>query len=203
MNADCSDNFCTLTALYREERDYRITCVRRKASPVAIIAPHGDRIERGTSKIARAIAGAEHNLYLFEGRLEGHNYERLHLTSTRFDEPRCLALLRECEFVVAIHGCNGEGEQVLVGGCDKDLGLIVADHSSSAGLSVLTDGHAFPGTDPRNIRNRGRRAKGAQLELTDDLRGGPSQIALVAAVRTALAQCLRTGTAASPASAAG
>lgn len=203
MDAEYSDNFCTLTACYREERDYRITCVRRETSPVAIIAPHGDRIERGTSQIARAIAGVEHNLYLFEGCLEQHNYERLHLTSTRFDEPRCLALLAECEFVVAIHGCNGEGEQVLLGGLDKDLGTIVADHLSSAGLSVLTEGHAFPGTHPRNVCNRGRRAKGVQLELTDDLRGSPSQFALIAAVRNALAHCLRKGTAAPPAGTAG
>jgi phage replication-related protein YjqB (UPF0714/DUF867 family) len=32
-----------------------------------VIAPHGGGIDQYTSDIARAIAGAEFNLYLFEG----------------------------------------------------------------------------------------------------------------------------------------
>jgi phage replication-related protein YjqB (UPF0714/DUF867 family) len=47
---------------------YRIVSMPR-GSAVAIIAPHGGNIEPGTSELARAVAGQELSLYLFEGRL--------------------------------------------------------------------------------------------------------------------------------------
>ena len=62
---------------------------------MAVVAPHGGGIERATSAIARAIAGGDHNLYLFEGRLPSLNYERLHLTSHRYDEPQCTGADRQ------------------------------------------------------------------------------------------------------------
>jgi phage replication-related protein YjqB (UPF0714/DUF867 family) len=61
------------------------------------VAPHGGRIEDGTLEIARAIAGRDHHLYLLEGRRTSHNYHTLHLTSHRFDKPRCLDLLSQAE----------------------------------------------------------------------------------------------------------
>lgn len=184
-----------LAARYRAGDDYRIICTRREGSCVAIIAPHGGRIERGTSEIACAIAGSEHNLYLFEGCLAEGNYEQLHLTSTRFDEPDCLALLAECDIVIAIHGCNGEGESVLLGGLDAGLGAEIVRCLDGCGIAVHSTGHPFPGAHPRNVCNRGRRGRGVQLELTDALRNGPAQERLIAAVRTAIVQHFKTATA--------
>ena len=60
---------CFVELAAREERgvDYEI-CARRKAtSRVAVIAPHGGRIEPETSRIAENIAGAEFSLYCFLG----------------------------------------------------------------------------------------------------------------------------------------
>ena len=87
-----------------EGTDYKV-CVRANSrSSLAVIAPHGGSIEQYTSDIARAVAGADFNLYLFEGIRHAGNYAALHLTSHRFDEPRCLELLSDCEHVIAIHG---------------------------------------------------------------------------------------------------
>ena len=80
-----------------EGRDYRVTAVRR-GSGIAVIAPHGGRIERGTSEVARAIAGEDLDLYLFEGCLPSLNFETLHLTSRHFDEPRALGLIAAAVF---------------------------------------------------------------------------------------------------------
>jgi hypothetical protein len=90
-----------LAAAHREGIDFRVQVVQR-GSGVAIIAPHGGRIERGTSEIARAIAGEDFDLYLFEGCLPSRNFETLHLTSHHFDEPRCLSMISGCHTVVAI-----------------------------------------------------------------------------------------------------
>jgi phage replication-related protein YjqB (UPF0714/DUF867 family) len=78
-----------------------------------ILAPHGGGIEHDTSDIALAIAGENFNLYLFEG-IKAKGNADLHVTSTRFDEASCLDILSVCDLVVAIHGCRGEDERVLL-----------------------------------------------------------------------------------------
>jgi phage replication-related protein YjqB (UPF0714/DUF867 family) len=88
-----ADKYASFQELERTERRrvYRVLSRPRKAR-IAIIAPHGGKIEPGTSEIARKIAGADFSFYAFEGRKKQHN-KSLHITSTRFDEPICLALI--------------------------------------------------------------------------------------------------------------
>ena len=166
--------------------DYVIEMYCSPASPVAIIAPHGGRIERGTSAIARGIAGEDFNLYLFEGIKSSGNFAALHLTSRHFDEPSCLELLAQCSFVVVIHGYKGNSEKVLLGGLDDELKAQLADILGKAGVEVETHGHRYPATDQDNICNRWRLAKGVQLELSARLRGGTAERRFVKAVRSVL-----------------
>jgi phage replication-related protein YjqB (UPF0714/DUF867 family) len=171
-----------------EGTDFSV-CVRpRTDSSVAILAPHGGAIEFGTSEIARAVAGEEFNLYLFEGLRPSGNYRALHLTSHRFDEARCLALLSRCEHVVAFHGCSGETPQALVGGLDEMLKIRVAEAIGTVGVEARTVAHRFLAIDPKNICNRGRRGLGVQIELTNAFRQqGPSNRNIVAtAIRSVL-----------------
>ncbi len=58
---------------------------------VSIIAPHGGKIEPGTSQIARSISGDLFNLYCFDGRKPRYN-DHLHITSTKFDEPTAIRM---------------------------------------------------------------------------------------------------------------
>lgn len=181
--------YSDLARRFRRGVDYDIVIGRQAHSTVAVVAPHGGGIERATSDIARSIAGVDHNLYLFEGRLVAGNYDALHLTSHRFDEPECLELIGRCDHVVTVHGCNHDADDpaVLIGGLDRALKDRLADALTAAGLRALREGHRFPATRADNICNRGRRHAGVQLELTGRLRGGPQQAALVAAVRSVLA----------------
>ncbi len=180
-----SRSFADLAKRYTEGTDYRVYLQPRPGSAIAIVAPHGGQIELGTSEIARAIAGDEFNLYLFEGCRPSGNYEALHLTSHWFDEPRCLELLAHCDHVVTVHGCRGEAAQVLTGGRDEVLKADVANRLQAAGFAVRSTDHPYMGLEPRNICNRGRRGAGVQLELTRALRDqGPH--ALVRATRGAL-----------------
>jgi phage replication-related protein YjqB (UPF0714/DUF867 family) len=168
--------------------DYRITVRARAGSTVAILAPHGGGIEDGTSEIATAIAAAEHNLYLLEGCRPAYNYRTLHLTSHRFDEPQCLALISGCERVVTVHGCDGEDPVVLIGGLDKVLAASVAESLSRAGILAATAGHRFPATNADNVCNRGATGRGVQIEVPHRLRRGEPVAIVAAAVRSALAQ---------------
>ena len=100
--ADKYPNFATLARHERSGIDYRVL-VRRARPAFDIIAPHGGGIEPGTSEIADAIAGEKYSFYAFEGLKPSGNAD-LHLTSTRFDEPLCLAVLGDSSLALTVHG---------------------------------------------------------------------------------------------------
>jgi phage replication-related protein YjqB (UPF0714/DUF867 family) len=177
-----------LAQRYQEGVDYAVHVVPRERSGIAVLAPHGGRIEGRTSEIVRLIAADDYGLYLFEGlRATGDNFDCLHLTSGQFDEPRALDLIARCDTVVAVHGYAAAGPDVLLGGLDEGLKQQLAQALLRAGFSCMSDGHRFPGKDPRNICNRGRSGKGLQLELSEGLRKGGDWSGLAAAVRAVLA----------------
>jgi phage replication-related protein YjqB (UPF0714/DUF867 family) len=172
---------------YLEDVDYAVHVVARDRSQVAVLAPHGGRIEGRTSEVARLIAGDEHRLYLFEGlRTTGDNFDCLHLASRYFDEPRALDLIRDCDTVVAVHGYAAAGPDVLLGGLNEPLKGKIGRALGEAGFSYETDGHRFPGTQPFNICNRGRSGRGVQLELSEGLRKAGEWAGIARAVRSVL-----------------
>ncbi len=194
VKADGYRGYEDLARAHTEGVDYAVHVRYPQESGVAVIAPHGGRIEGGTSAVARLIAGLEHGLYLFEGlRTAGDNFDRLHLTSHCFDEPRCLELIGSCDTVIAIHGYASPGADVLLGGRDEHLKRELGPALAAQGLSVLTAGHKYPGLDPRNVCNRGRSGQGVQFELSARLRREHDWSGLVQAVRSVLGRALRPG----------
>ena len=161
-------NFAALAAV-EPANAYSIS-TRNANSSVVIVAPHGGGIEPGTSEIALAIAGGKLSFYLFEGRKTTRNRE-LHITSTRFDEPRCLALLREAEIVLTVHGEDSETEAVYLGGLHAaalhSLRIALNEHGYDAREHPDQE---LQGLNPRNICNIGRTGVGIQLELSVGLR---------------------------------
>jgi phage replication-related protein YjqB (UPF0714/DUF867 family) len=181
-----------VAARYAEGLDYSIHVRSGGRSGVAVIAPHGGRIEGCTSEIARLIAGHDHGLYLFEGmRAGGDNFDCLHLASRRFDEPRVLDLISQCDTVIAVHGYAAAGPDVLMGGLDHPLKQVIARSLEEHGISTLVDGHRFPGTDPLNVCNRGRSGRGVQLELSEEFRRARQWTRLAEAVRGILETAVR------------
>ncbi|HWY16419.1 MAG TPA: poly-gamma-glutamate hydrolase family protein [Rhizomicrobium sp.] len=167
--ADKYRNFKALREGERKGIDFQIRVYNRSSS-AAIIAPHGGKIEPNTSDIATAIANDTSSLYCFEGTKRADN-ETLHITSHNFDEPRCLALISGTDTVVAIHGCAGGDESVGVGGLDMKLRDAIRDALTQVGFKAAAIEHGnLAGTDKNNICNRGRFAKGVQLEITKGLR---------------------------------
>lgn len=184
--ADSYMGFRDLAKVQVEGSDYRVHVRSNARSSIAVIAPHGGSIEQGTSEVARAIAGADFNLYVFEGIRPVGNYAALHLTSHKFDEPRCLELLSSCNHVIAIHGCRGDKQQALVGGLDEPLKSSLAQAIAGLGIDTRLQGHQFPAVEPKNICNRGRRGVGVQIEMTMALRRQGPCDAISAAIRSVL-----------------
>jgi phage replication-related protein YjqB (UPF0714/DUF867 family) len=167
------DRYSDFDELSRNERegvDFRI-CLTRRDSPVAIIAPHGGRIEFGTSQAAAAIAGEMYSLYCFEG-LKPHGNRALHIPSTNFHEPKCMELISTCDIVVSVHGLKGKHEAIDVGGLDNELRDAICRNLNNAGFEakIVTSG-SHAAVSQRNISNRGRLRTGVQLEITKGLRG--------------------------------
>lgn len=185
-DANSYKSFADLGRNRERGKDYEIVVLNRPASRIAVIAPHGGAIEQRTSEIARAIAGDDFHLYLFEGIRSSENYSTLHLTSHFFDEPECLALIERCPFVVAIHGCKGTDERVLLGGLDVLLKRQLAIALRNVNVMAQTDSHDFTATNPNNICNRGLARRGVQLEFTGPLRGAAAEGRAVSAIRSVL-----------------
>jgi phage replication-related protein YjqB (UPF0714/DUF867 family) len=169
------DKYLDFDHLSRNETsgiDYAISG-RRFSDAFAIAAPHGGGIEPGTSEIADAIAGAEFCFYAFEGLKTSGNSD-LHITSTRFDEPICLTLIRQSDIVVTIHGedSDADGQPVFMGGRNTELGECLGAALAANGFDVRR--HPDPllqGLEPKNLCNRaGKSRSGVQFELSRSLR---------------------------------
>ncbi|NUP32347.1 MAG: poly-gamma-glutamate hydrolase family protein [Streptomycetaceae bacterium] len=199
------DMYPTNTALYadpslREGRDwarrYRKHAVFDDAqgeSPafggMAVLAPHGGGIERGTSELCLAVAGYRpadltplggplYDYWMFEGLLADRN-ARLHVTSTHCDDPVALALAGGSRTALSLHGCTagqagatGDRRAVVIGGRDAEFRRVTRTALQTAGFQVV-DGAGVPslaGQAADNLVNRTLSGAGVQLELTTELR---------------------------------
>lgn len=189
---DWYQSFEQLKEREQEGTHYRISHQWR-ASHIAIVAPHGGSIEPVTSEVAAAIAGDELNLYCFEGLLpRSEPHERLHITSSKFDEPACVHLVSRSEHVVTVHGMKELTERIVIGGLDDALKHAAYEELRASGYQseIIASGR-YSALSPMNICNRGRRGRGIQLELARDLRvllrSSPEELARFAqAVRRSL-----------------
>lgn len=165
------DKYRSFAELKKGERPKAYRIVRRdRHSPVAVVAPHGGKIERFTSAIARDIARDDLTLYCFEGRKKRHNAD-LHITSNRFDEPQGIRLMEQANRVVTVHGEKSDAAFVRVGGLDAPR--VDALHVALAAAGFVADPPAnqnLEGIDPKNICNIGTSHAGVQLEISLGLR---------------------------------
>lgn len=163
-------NFKTLAESESEGRDYAIRYADR-GSRVLVLGPHAGAIELGTTGIVLAVAAVDLSFYLFKGiKKSGNRY--LHITSTNFDEPCALDLVKNSEIALAIHGEGSDNSIVYLGGGNESLIRYLQNSLNEAGFD--TDKHDNPhlqGTSSENICNRCASASGGvQLELGKGLR---------------------------------
>jgi phage replication-related protein YjqB (UPF0714/DUF867 family) len=168
MPRDTYSCFAELENHEKQNIDYGIF-ISDVGSAITIIAPHGGKIEPGTSEIARKIAAERYNCYCFEGIKEDNN-GCLHITSHNFDEPMAVKLVAASLTVVAIHACTGNQKCIYLGGRDKALQDVIAGELEQRKIIVPEGPGKFKGLNPDNICNRGAIGKGVQLEITRGLR---------------------------------
>jgi phage replication-related protein YjqB (UPF0714/DUF867 family) len=183
---ESKDYYSDVSSLLRAEREgtaFQVTVRKGLSSRTLVIAPHGGCIEPGTEQLAAAVAARDFNLYVFRAK---YGATKLHVSSHRFHEPRCMELLAEATTVVALHGCKGRNSRIYIGGRDLALRKLLAHELRKAGYLVHLHDHAFPGTHKRNVCNMGRSGRGAQLELTRDLRTARHRDAIAKAVQKAI-----------------
>ena len=199
MADDRYRNFGELAANERRDSDYRIYTENRR-TPIVVLAPHGGRIEPGTSEIAKAIAQRDFSIYMFEGlRHSRRRPHDLHITSTNFDEPDALKLIGDAEAAVAIHGRKdrGDSETVYLGGLHGTLRDLIASSLKTAGFAVACAPGGMAAHELKNICNRGSAAAGVQLELPrtlrDKLERDPARLRTFCdAVREAMSEARKT-----------
>ncbi|MEV4888523.1 poly-gamma-glutamate hydrolase family protein [Nonomuraea sp. NPDC055795] len=164
--ADTYKNYADLAAHEREGTDYRRIQRFPSGAKVAHIAIHGGAIESPTTQLADHAAGSRYAFYSFVG-LKPDGNSKLHITSTRFDEPRALKLVGAVGTTVSWHAAAGDKVTTYVGGRDKALIKKVSGALRAAGFRVAAEvPQEIGGDDPRNIANRNRRGMGVQLEIS-------------------------------------
>jgi phage replication-related protein YjqB (UPF0714/DUF867 family) len=163
---------------YIPNRDFRVVVGNlENIDRCLLIAPHGGAIEPGTTEIMHAVADlGGWAFYHFDGTLRRRNKDRLHITSTRFDEPQLTTLLTNTRFVMSFHGQSGSthrtiyvgglykrGRRVLLDALNADLEPI-----SMHAVDATRARHAeeIKGASPRNITNQGQLRTGVQLEFS-------------------------------------
>ena len=171
---DKYSSFKELAANERRGQDFDFYARPIAGSKSVVIAPHGGTIEPGTSRIAEAIAGSEFSYYWFKALKPGSG---LHITSHRFDEPTCVALVREHKYVVSIHGWRIDGVRVCAGGLDQELMRDMNAALAKVGIALEKAEGSLRALDANNITNRGASGAGVQFELSMSFRKSAATLA--------------------------
>ena len=166
--ADTYSSYKSLKSHKTINVDYKIVC-RDTSSSKAVIAIHGGTIEPGTNKIASAVASrGGYDYYGFIGLKKGSS---LHITSTKFDEPKARKLVAKSTKTLSIHGCGGTKQAITyVGGLDTALGKKITASLRAAGFKVAPAPARLAGKARANICNSNKIKKGVQLELSKPMR---------------------------------
>lgn len=162
-------SYAALAAEKTEGVDYTRTAVSAPGYTWAAIAIHGDRIEAGSGEVAQAVSvsGARMAYYEFGGIQAANNFQ-LHITSSLFDEPMCLALVAGAERVLSFHGYVGTTgvAETALGGLDVQMRERLRFELTRRGFTVVNAPSEIAGTNPANICNKGATLQGVQLEMS-------------------------------------
>lgn len=160
---------------------------------MAVIAPHGGKIEANTDTIALGLA-SELGLPSYAlvahattscldkyGGADRSNHRALHITSTHFNDSRAESVMYSVNRGLAIHGHN-RANKICVGGKTAALrnafksyyDTYTRAHSPSGTRAVIATSDAdcsgITGTASANISNRSSTGAGLQLEMSGTFR---------------------------------
>jgi phage replication-related protein YjqB (UPF0714/DUF867 family) len=166
------DTYASFQELRQHETEGIDFVIRHRLhkAPIAIMAPHGGCIEPGTAAIADAVAGSAFGFYAFVG-LKPSGNRHLHLTSSRFNEPRALAMAHQAHTVVTIHGSRHQQAIVAIGGRNQPLQNAIRQSLQAHGIrAAISQEKGLRGVNQHNLCNRCCSRQGVQLEISKGLR---------------------------------
>jgi phage replication-related protein YjqB (UPF0714/DUF867 family) len=175
-------SFAELSSCEAEGEAFSIEIARAQSGSVLVAAPHAGDIEWGTGTLAKAVAGTRFSSYIFYG-----SHPRLHLTSTKFDEPRFISIAASHRTIAAIHGCREREIVVFLGGRSHALKALIQRRLALSGINAISAQHRFLALESSNLCNRGSSGEGVQIEISVGLRNDPYASGELA---RALAACL-------------
>ncbi|MFS0654822.1 poly-gamma-glutamate hydrolase family protein [Bacillus sp. 179-C3.3 HS] len=161
------DRYESFQQMIRHEKDgYEIELHEKGSSDLLVFSPHGGEIEPGASEIVEAFEET-YSTYLFEGTKNDNNRD-LHITSTKFDEPILMQMIKTYPFSISIHGYKSDRKHTLVGGTNREMAKAVVRELKDRGFSaeLLQEGERLSGTDPKNINNQNASGESVQLEIS-------------------------------------
>lgn len=161
-----ADLYSSMIELQGKENNWSIEMNTNKSN-ILSFAPHGGGIEAGSSELALLISQKlDCNYFTFKGKLPSDNV-KLHVTSTRYDNPELLNLMRNIDYSISIHGyADNEYARTLIGGSNEELKEIIKCHLRSRGFDVQDAPTHLAGTKLNNITNKTKTGLGVQLELS-------------------------------------
>jgi phage replication-related protein YjqB (UPF0714/DUF867 family) len=162
-------SFKELIIQKKEGRDFEIK-TRSVAGNILIMAIHGGMIEPGTTELASAIAAEKFSFYSFIGLTD--DYSGLHLSSTNFDEPRLLELMKTAEICLSLHGLKDDEADFCIGGAQTQKRKAFVKLLTSKFPKWRTCELCCPpnsGTSKKNVVNRCKQ-DGVQIEMGQSLR---------------------------------
>ncbi|MFC0137942.1 hypothetical protein CD127_06920 [Staphylococcus petrasii] len=166
------DHFRSMTQLFansQEGVDWKKE-IKRAGSNVIIVAPHGGNIEKGTTELTKMVANHNHYDYYSFTVLNKQNPEKFHVTSSHYNDPTLLNMVKSKDFAVSIHGAKGDKPVIYLGGLDTELKEAIKQQLLKQHFTVKIAPSYLGGDLKQNFVNRDFKDKGVQLELTTAFR---------------------------------
>lgn len=165
-NNDEYKSFEELAASEIENEDYTIH-IEETDSNILLMAIHGGGIEPGTTELVKYIATKNNYAYYSFNGIKKQGNQKMHITSTNYEEPQALELVAKSVITLSFHGYNQEEKKhTYIGGLDKELAKKIKVSLKEAGFSVSDSPKRFKGIKKANIVNKNQQKKGVQLELS-------------------------------------
>lgn len=174
------DHFQSFTEMAKKNKeglDYEIK-YKERLSKILVSAFHGGFVEPGSTELADEITKDKYDYYTFKALKPGEVHEpsltssTLHITSTRFDEPKMMSMIKDKDFCLSLHGFGGKEADFCVGGANAEKRKELVAHLAKAFPHLKSCELCCPpfnGTSSKNPINKCQN-QGVQVEMSPSVR---------------------------------
>lgn len=174
---DSFQSFSEMVKKNKEGLDYEIQ-YKERLSKILVSAFHGGYVEPGSTELADEITKNKYDYYTFKALKPGKVHEpsltssSLHITSTRFDEPKMMSMIENKAFCLSLHGFGGKEADFCIGGANAEkrkelMKQLVKDFPDLKSCELCCP--PFNGTSAKNPINKCQN-QGVQVEMSPSVR---------------------------------